>query len=387
MVLSQEQNEKKAKPIIENNEKHSCSPRISPALDNSDEESEDEFAGDHNDDDEVEELINMLSRQDFSPHMLNDRQQRMLKKVAHSKVAREHVRDIAHQKFYWEEGALNIEVKHHLFVEMEHVLGFHRNSSSVENQAGRKSSHKDNNDFLIYQLLGLLLGYVVMMRTINGNWSSEFDCTPDGDVDKVQSYCMESLALLFQSTPFLSTMFRPSSVDATIQSWVYHQPPSLGSSNSSHEIIKSLLRDVKGILSSIELSLFAIIDCWLLGRSCNTSTSCASTLNAKIAELASSPPAPESTYANDIIELFRSYHPEYGTKPQLLKKDKRNNTTIMTDKYTRKCFFLLNHFMRRSIKEREDNSVDVLWNHVLQEELDKYLQDVICMLDSKEAIY
>jgi hypothetical protein len=268
------------------------------------------------------------------------------------------------------------------------------------------------------QVLGLLLGYVVMMRTLNGHWVASAGVFPGEeeeeeeeeeqeengeaasgaprgqdapDEEAMRASCLAALGLFLQSTPFLEPTFRPTSVDAAVQAWVYCQPPSLqsaagggaGGVSQARRATQAVLRDVQQLLSSWELAMFALLDCWLLGRlsSCPCSGSDISSSPAlswqACLRLACRPPPNSVSYAADTTRLLEAYQPVFSSAPPSRASRKshrakrspdtagapsgsgagaggqaRDAALLLPDKFTRKCYFLIKHCMQER-RQRE----------------------------------
>lgn len=229
-------------------------------------------------------------------------------------------------------GRVNIERMYHLYSELillrNNLLTIKKTSTSSTTTTPSSSSLLSvEGNPLYYQLIGGLLGYVVMMRSTSGGWkdcnyqsmnaqkspSSSPSSSPLidsstslplpspsppnlSDENIISQSPLSCLELLLQSTPIIDTNFRPLSVNQTISEWLHRSSISLPSppiseerkiseinnnnnnnSNSSNsnsnsnanrrsKAIRALLLDVCTILSSRELILYILLDIWILCR-------------------------------------------------------------------------------------------------------------------------
>jgi hypothetical protein len=371
----------------------------------------------------VEQLAQKLSM-GCPPNLLSKEERRLLARVSHSAPARKLMKQAAGHKPYWD-SPLNIEVRHHLHVEIYQIVDA-LCAGQVQKESPVLSSHShedDDCDTLHFQLLGLLMGYAVMMRTLNGDWANKSsDSVLQSDEDEncknneqniantALPSCMDAMSLLVQSTPFLESTFRPLSVDSVVQGWVLHRPPSLASmtmhqqEHCQHKVeaspisqaTRAVLRDVQHILSSPELMLFALLDCWLLSRVCSSPTDLTDPTSAhslplplhQCLQLACHPHSPSVSmpYAQDMTTLLISFRPIFAAAPSppTRRKNGRSGSSNkwgvsqISDRFSRKCFFIINHVvskMKYDNDEIDDQRSCVEWTQRLVRHLEVYNEE------------
>mmetsp|Transcript_29610 Transcript_29610/g.54782 ORF Transcript_29610/g.54782 Transcript_29610/m.54782 type:complete len:520 (-) Transcript_29610:75-1634(-) len=388
------------------------------------ESTEDEVVEEEGLGDEERALVEQLAAKlavGCESELLTREDRRLLARVSHSASARKLMTQTSRLKPYWD-SSLNIEKRHHMRVQISQVIDYivaeqERQTGAYTKKVGNVSVTGSGGDVLHFQLLGLLMGYVVVLRTLNGNWTNHADDNEEGSEDmldeaELRASCLEALGLFVQSTPFLEPSFRPMSVDATVQGWALHRPPSLraatvtvggvgghnrGGVSSLSQATRAVLRDVRQILSSLELTVFALLDCWLLGCVCNT------TVDLSIhtfLRLACRPPPCSVPYAEDVTAILAVYQPLFATAAPSVKRSfnkktgRREDThqSNVADKFSRKCYFLVDRLVQQvNHEEREDSEgtgrgvprVGVRrcdWANVLLQQLEIYDQEVF--LDS-----
>jgi hypothetical protein len=98
-----------------------------------------------------------------------------------------------------------------------------------------------------YQLIGMVLSYVITMRTMNGDWKQH----PE-----------DALALLVSSTAVLDKRFQPRCIMELVEDWVRFQPPTV--QKMSRNTIRALLTDVLSVIRYWEFISFALLECWMI---------------------------------------------------------------------------------------------------------------------------
>eukprot|EP01041_Mallomonas_annulata_P006179 gene6179-12514_t len=179
---------------------------------------------------------------------------------------------------------------------------------------------------LRFHLLALLLGYVVMVRSIMGHWGPATETMELGTTPE------EALSLLLASSSIMNSRIQYNSVTDAITAWLSCTLPTL--SVKTTKAISPLLNDVLKILIRPERVIYVILDTWLLTCVVNgvftasetTSISCGSS------------PNPEKT-----LPLLEAYIPLFVQHP--LTKSERSSET---NKFARKTFYLLLFLLEQS---------------------------------------
>lgn len=110
------------------------------------------------------------------------------------------------------------------------------------------NTSKLSSELLGYQLFGLVLGYVVTTRTLNGDWC-------DAPV--------EAMVQLVLSTPAATEKaFQPLSVVHAVEAWLRYRPASL--QQTSRRTTRALLEDALAVLRVWEFVSFALLECWVM---------------------------------------------------------------------------------------------------------------------------
>jgi hypothetical protein len=112
------------------------------------------------------------------------------------------------------------------------------------------NTSKLSSDLLGYQIFGLVLGYVVTMRTLNGDWC-------DAPI--------EAMIQLVLSTPAATDKtFQPLSVVQAVEAWLRYRPASL--QQTSRRTVRALLEDTLAVLRVWEFVSFALLECWVMAH-------------------------------------------------------------------------------------------------------------------------
>jgi hypothetical protein len=245
---------------------------------------------------------------------------------------------------------------------------------------------------LSYQLLGALLGYVVMMRSTGGGWrvSSTEPTLFDPDIDSPDSP-LSCLQLLLQSTPLIDRSFRPLSVSQTVADWMLHAthslpPPSAEvSSDGSHrsrrsQAVKALLLDVRQILSQRELLFYCLLDLWLLGFVSLLLSQENKDVNQiqELSLLSCSPPAVGISIARAVLPCLTSLTPSTPQSRRETRGSQRQRNNFM-ELFTRKAAYLFSHFLVRSYSEgeEEESGEGIGWQERLSLELQLYVSEYL----------
>lgn len=243
---------------------------------------------------------------------------------------------------------------------------------------------------LSYQLLGALLGYVVMMRSTGGGWrvssAESVLATPDLDSPDSPLSCLQ---LLLQSTPFIDRSFRPLSVSQTVSNWMLHAnhslpPPSAEvSSDGSHrsrrsKAVKALLLDVCRILSQRELLFYCLLDLWLLGFVLLLLSEQSNDVNRiqELSLLSCSPPRAGIPIARAVLPCLTS--PNSIQSKRELKGSQRQRSNF-AELFTRKAAYLFSHFLVWSYGEDAEGSggSSIGWQERLSLELQLYVSEYL----------
>jgi hypothetical protein len=261
-----------------------------------------------------------------------------------------------------------------------------------------RSVDSSQSSCLSYQLLGALLGYVVMMRSTGGGWrvsSAEQESDPSEDSPDSPLSCLQ---LLLQSTPLVDRSFRPLSVSQTVSDWMLHAthslpPPSAEvSSDGSHrsrrsQAIKALLVDVRRILSQRELLFYCLLDLWLLGfvssilLSEQSKDPKATHQILELSLLACAPPATEVPIAKVVFPYLIS--PNLSTTQSSSGRERRGSHKQRSEPvelFTRKVAYLISHFLVSSYDEcgeeqQETQTSSIGWQERLSLELQLYVTE------------
>lgn len=178
---------------------------------------------------------------------------------------------------------------------------------------------------LSYQVLGLVIGYVIAIRKVNGN-------VLDEDLPE----------LLWSYSPITDRNFKPLSIVQAVSTWISHHKHR---ENLSRSEIRSILLDCSKILGSYEMLLHTLFSYWLLFYKradaeqilCNTHA--------------------DSTV---IAGLITEYIPVFDAKPA--EKSELKECAL----YTRKCFYLLLYsFLRAREREGTDTLLVQLNEYIL----------------------
>jgi hypothetical protein len=132
---------------------------------------------------------------------------------------------------------------------------------------------------IYYQLLGLLLGYITSVRSLNGEWIQYINQTneinegiiqvinneeEEGEERSNNNNCnnneakQKSIELLWTSTPVLMASFKPNSIAETVEKWLYYQRTT--TKYTKNEIALIML-DLSKIIQYRELIFYAIMQC------------------------------------------------------------------------------------------------------------------------------
>ncbi len=169
---------------------------------------------------------------------------------------------------------------------------------------------------LSYQVLGLVIGYVIAIRKVNGN-------VLDEDLSE----------LLWSYSPITDRNFKPLSIVQVVSMWISHHKRI---ENLSRSEIRSILLDCSKILGSYEMLLHTLFSYWLLFY------------KRTDAEKILCNPTADSTV---IAGLITEYIPVFNAKPA--EKSELKEHVL----YTRKCFYLL---LYSFLKIRELETTDTL---------------------------
>jgi hypothetical protein len=267
-----------------------------------------------------------------------------------------------------------------------------------------------------YQILGLILGYVVAMHSVNGEWlnstsedknntvpnenstvldenSSEDEnrtniLNLDSENEKIvsdfgeneeatfkpdSSGVLDFMNLICMSTPALNTAFKPQSVMECVESWLRYRPTSL--QNISTKKIKSLLEDSLSILRYSEFLAYSLLECWIAAT---YSSQCLNTdkndqkNETSVSGMSKSLFSMSNNYKNfvdDVLplmdnfgEIFRKPTPPNNKKKGVYQTNQAEK--VAADLLSRKAFFLLLYVL-------DDNRITVLKD--LSGELKEYV--------------
>lgn len=339
-------------------------------------------------------------------------------------------------------GNVNIERMYHLYSELKLIR---QNLTSPI-----KATLLDGNP-LYYQLIGGLLGYVVMMRSTSGGWkdinflpknkniqtdnnnnnnekesplilteevdnqeennidNDDNDNNNHNDNDNDENFILQSplscLELLLQSTPINDVNFRPLSVSQTISEWLQRSsaslpPPSLFDQslfedNKKSESRKSrrskaiqvLLIDVCKILSSRELTLYILLDIWIL---CFISIekeikeikeiederenidNISQNIIETIGSIACFPPSPQISISSLLIPLIHSSTNKKGESNHRNRIKSNDDRYCIIDRFMKKILYIFNYFLLRSYNQ--DSLIDS-WHERVFLEIKIYIQE------------
>jgi len=98
-------------------------------------------------------------------------------------------------------------------------------------------------------ILAILLGYVVMLRSVAGDWTLSIQ---------------DAYEVFVLSCPAMSPTFQPLTVAEVVAAWLDMNPPTLDRRRKNWTII---FRDVVEILKESHSVVYALIDCWMLSLS------------------------------------------------------------------------------------------------------------------------
>lgn len=168
---------------------------------------------------------------------------------------------------------------------------------------------------LLFQVLGLVIGYVIAIRKVNGNILDE-----------------DLVELLWSFSPTADKTFKPLSIVQAVSMWISRHKHIESLSRSE---MRSILLDCCKILQSREKLLYTAFSCWLVfsERAETESILCNS--------------ADSATIARKITE----YIPIFTSKPA------EKSGEIELALYTRKCFYLL---LYSFLGTREGETTDTL---------------------------
>lgn len=265
-------------------------------------------------------------------------------------------------------GKVDIERISHLKVEFTNLRAILVTSNQL----------KPHQTSLCYQLIGALLGYVVMMRSTSGGWRGDHVNSVDHEKEhEDMDSPLTSLQLLLQSTPLINRSFRPLSVSQTVSDWMTYSSQSLptptrhpdGPGRRS-QAIKALLFDVCQIFTHRELLFYCLFDMWLLGYISslilNDSSLHSSTIR-QLSSLACYPPPSHVPLTETILPHFR----DNSFVPSRSRGDAAQHSIFL---YTKKLSFLFSDFLIRSYDPHE--SVDS-WRQNLVLELQTYINEYL----------
>ena len=175
---------------------------------------------------------------------------------------------------------------------------------------------RDASGDIVYQVFGVLLGHVVAVRTLNGEWANSG---------------AQGISILADSSlVFCDSNFKPSTVINTVERWLASRPHSL--QNYSRKSIQSLVGDVTKITMATEFIIYALIECWVLGCRFQGIIS----LEQAHAFSGGNMPTCENLKAE--LDAYKGIF----LKPSVRSKESRKNPTVdVADKIARKSYFLL----------------------------------------------
>ena len=178
-------------------------------------------------------------------------------------------------------------------------------------------------DLIGYQVFGLVLGYVVAMRAVNGDWADE-----PGD----------ALEQLVQSTPAAGTdtTFKPTSVVQAVEAWLRYRPSPL--QQVSRRAVRLVLQDALSVLRVWEFAAFALLECWVLAcvaPSRDSDDAAAAAVAADVVLLRSAVQArPLHQASDEVLSAMDAYS-------DVFRKPKAAARTTAAELVQRKCFYVL----------------------------------------------
>ena len=173
-------------------------------------------------------------------------------------------------------------------------------------------------DLIGYQVLGVVLGYVVAMRAVNGDWT-------DAPVDALEQ--------LVQSTPAAGTdtTFKPTSVAQAVEAWLRYRPAPL--QQVSRHAVRLVLQDALAVLRVWEFATFALLECWVLALvASDDAASAAADAAALLRAAAQACPLYEA--ADEVLSAMDAYS-------DVFRKPKAAARTASVELVQRKCFYVL----------------------------------------------
>ncbi len=193
------------------------------------------------------------------------------------------------------------------------------------------------NALLSYQVLGLLLDYVFMVRTLNSRWD-------DGSEKKGDALYIMSQGIA------ISSSFRPASCGECLISWGDSLTRTYQSRSVSPAVRSVLLEDVATILSCHASMCYALVDCWLLGI--HTMARLSGEINQDL------PTCGKLPHTANVWRLMERYMSVFVTPCVKKKASKdhgkqqghgrsRNDDVKTADLLSRKVFFLMLAFLPR----------------------------------------
>jgi len=223
---------------------------------------------------------------------------------------------------------------------------------------------------LMLQLLDMVLCYVMTMRTLNCNWL-ETETESEIGVESISKIggAMAALDLMERHCKALSPTYRPQSVADGLSSWrsrmivseLYLSPAG----------ILALIDDALVILNSSAMTIYMLIDSWLLGL-----------VNAGQADITDVYSLASGNLPNSVLlwKLIQKYLPIFNSRVNADELGKtKTKTKMMTDfrsrlgeRLARKSFFILGAMLGTEMGALDDSR-----SQNDSSRNDGYLQDLV----------